>query len=460
ARALGLKPDDVTDNGKLQQMTPRHRLVILDEAENVYQRDGFAFLQLLDALISAPAKPYVIVTSQTDPNTAKAPALNVRRLSKEAAFRLFASNANLTPEQFARVDLDDLYEALGYVDRLPRAVELIARVWRRDRGANQQSVDLKPLLLRLREDHDRVMRHPDYPDAVKSVTVGVQYAYDRLNERNQAAARLWSQLALFPGGVSKAGLSRIFGDGATELAGEIERQSLVEFPYAFFPPPFNDLMELPTPFRFFALRQLPAGGEAAARQAIGESALRYYFDFDDEPHRGWAGALDQTIRQSGELMGAFILRFNAELPSIESWLDWAYDHEMGKANRARSPRLTAALRNIYEMTDALRRQRNRLDRALACASRCADSAGEANVRKALGDLLMREDDLRGAREQYEAALAIYPAIGDRLGEANAMASMARLALAEGDETEADRLQEKATAINQAIGARFNTALGS
>lgn len=457
ALAMGLPPDNIADNGALQRATPRHWLVILDEAENVIARDGLAFRQLLDALIAAPAKPFVIVTSQTNPNTPKAPPVQVRRLSDFAALRLFAVNANLSLDQFQRIDKTSLLEVLKTVDRLPRAIELVARVWWQERGADPDNLDLTSLLAQLRADHDRVMRDPDYPDEVKSVTVGVQYAYDRLKERSPEAAALWTQLALFPGGVSKAGLPQIFGGEAAGLANEIEKQSLVEASFTHFPAPFGNLLELPTPFRYFALRHLPAGDEAAARRTIGEAVLRYYHDFREEPHRGWVGTLEEVRLQSGAAMAAFIARFNAELPSIESWLDWAYDHEPCKSSRARAPRLTALLRNIYEMKDVLRQKRNRFDRALACALRCGDGEGEANVLKAMGDLLMRVDDLSGARASYEKALPIYREIEARLGEANVLTGIGRLALAEDNQVEADSLLARAVAIYQTFEDRYSIA---
>lgn len=430
ALALGLPPDGAPDNGALQRVMPRYRLLILDEAENVIALDGLAFRQLLDALISSPGKPIVIVTSQTNPNTPKAQPVQVRRLSEGAALRLFATNTGLDWEQFQRLDRKQLLEVLGYVDRLPRAIELIARVWWQERGSGPDNVDLTSLLRQLRADHDRVMRDPDYPDAIKSVTVGVQYAYDRLIERSTVAAQLWAQLALFPGGVAKAGLPQIFGDEAAGLANEIEKQSLVESTFGHFPAPFGNLLELPTPFRYFALRHLPAGDEAAARQSIGEAVLRYYYDFPEEPHRGCVGLLDQGIRQGGQAMGAFITRFNSELPSIESWLDWAYDRETAKNNRARAPRLTSSLQNLYIVSSILHRKRARLDRALACALRCADKEGEAGVLKAMGDLQMRVADLAGARASYEQALPIYREIEARLGEANVWSSLGNLSMAE------------------------------
>ncbi|HKQ78331.1 MAG TPA: CHAT domain-containing protein [Blastocatellia bacterium] len=450
ALALGLPPDGAPDNGALQRAVPRYRLVILDEAENVLAHDWHSFRQLLDALISSPGQPFVIVTSQTNPNTPKAPPVQVRRLPASDALRLFAVNADLDLEQFRRINREHLLEALGYVDRLPRAIELIARAWWRERGSDPDIVDLTSLLRQLRADRDRVMRDPDCPGEVKSVTVGVQFAYDRLSERSPEAAVLWTQLALFPGGVSKAALPKIFGDEAAALANEIEMQSLVESSFAHLPAPFGHLLELPTPFRLFALRHLPAGDEAAARQTIGEAVLRYYFDLPEEPHRGWVGLLDQSIREGGAAMGAFIARFNAELPSIESWLDWAYDRETAKDNRVRAPRLTALLKNLYVVTGELRNKRDRLDRALACALRHGDKEGEANVLKAMGDLQMRVDDLAGARASYEEALPIYREIEDRLGEANALQMLGNLAMAEEFPDEAEARLGEALKIHVTI----------
>jgi tetratricopeptide (TPR) repeat protein len=452
ARALKLAPDEVLDNETLQQLIPRNTLVILDEAENVILRDGAAFRQLVEVLVGAPGSPIVIVTSQTDPNTSFAPVVQTRRLSVEAASHLFAVNANLTPEQLQSINRHDLSELLNYVDRIPRAVELIARVWRHERGSNPESLDLTSLLAQLRTGHDRVMQDPVYPDEVRSVTIGVQYAYDRLRERRTAAADLWAHLSLFPSGISKAGLTHIFGPNAAELANEIQAQSLVEFPFGHLPSLFSDLMQLPTPFLLFALRQLPEGSETAARKALGESVLSYYYASDEKPYRGWVELLDQSVREGGKGIGSFIVRYEAELPSIEAWLDWGYEFESGLSAGSRAARLTAELTNLYRVK--ARSYRDRLDRALACAQRCADELGEANVRWALSDLLMRSNELGDAREQADMALAIYSRIGHRVGQSNALLVIGSVLRAEGDLTGAREKYNAALNICRDVGFWF------
>lgn len=437
ALALGLPPDGIADNGALQRAIPRHRLLILDEAENVIARDGLAFRQLLDAVITAPTNPFVIVTSQTNPNTSKAPPVQLHRLSEVAALQLFVANTGLDGEDFRRINREHLLEVLKAVDRLPRAIELIARVWWQERGSDAGNLDMTSLVAKLREDRDLVMTDPDYPDDVKSVSVGVKYAYDRLLERSPAAARLWTQLALFPGGISKAGVPQIFGAESAALVNQIEKQSLVESAFTHFPAPFGNLLELPTPFRFFALRHL--GDEAAARQTIGESVLRYYFD------SRWVDRLDEEFCQGTTGIAS---RFKAELPSIEAWLDWAYDNEPTHSGLSRASRLTALLRNIYELTTALRGLNARCEQAFACALRCQDKKGEADILVMLGELKLRIDDLEGARVDYERALPIYKMISDRQGEALALKAFGDLAMRLGNFPEAQTVYEQALAIYQ------------
>jgi tetratricopeptide (TPR) repeat protein len=465
ARALGLKPDDIRDDGALRQQCPPDFLLIVDEAEGVIQGDGFNFRNTLNALIGAPARPHVIVTSQTDPNTPHAPPLPVQRLSDDAAFRLFALNAGLSADQLRLISHDDLWAVLAFVDRLPRAIELVARVWGRERGGNPDNLDLRPLLAALRAKHDQVMRDPDYPEAVKSVTVGIQLAYDRLRAASEDAARLYAYLGLFPGGVSKAGLSAIFGAQAADQATLIQAQSLVEMPFAHFPPPLNDLLSLPAPFAAFARRQLP-DGEGAARRAIGAAVLRWYLDaevpsLEEAPVEGWVNLLDAHLRGGGQATGAYIARYDAERPSIEAWLDWGYANEQCGDGLSRSARLTAGLQNLYVVTNVLHlpETKRRLESALASARRCGDRLGEANVLQALGDLLLREGDLKGARAQYEAALASYRQIGPRLGEANTLRALGDLLLREGDLKGARAQYEAALASYRLGEANVLQALG-
>ncbi|MDQ3248630.1 MAG: ATP-binding protein, partial [Chloroflexota bacterium] len=344
ASALNLKLDHWPDDAAaaaavLAQHLPPASLLILDEAENVIDQDGLRFRQLVETLAGAHTRPQLIITSQSDVNSAHVPVYTLPQLAPQAAFDLFATTANLMDAELRQMQAAEIHALLAYVDCLPRAIELVAAVWRRTR-----SLDLQPLLQDLHTRRDQVMADPRYPLAVKSVTVGIQLAYDRLRGRNAAAAEFYAQLALFPGGLSEAGAAAIFGDGARAWLADIQDQSLLDRRFANLGAELV-LLYLPAPLRFFAERQLPTGLDAA--QAVwGEAALRFYIDFDEEPHRGWADQLDDALTSAGDGMGALIVRYTAELPSIEAWLDWAYAHEAGGDGRSRSARLTALLQNL------------------------------------------------------------------------------------------------------------------
>ncbi|MCE7980231.1 MAG: NACHT domain-containing protein, partial [Caldilinea sp. CFX5] len=389
-----LSRDALAANVALARLLPPQALLILDEAENLISQGGRAVRDLLEALAQAPNRPLLIVTSQSSLVSSRLPRLALTRLTEVAALELFRLTAALDWAALTALGFDAVLAVLGYVDRLPRAIELVARVWQQ-----WGQPTLQPLLQELRRLHDQVLADPDYPDEVKSVTVGVQLAYDRLRERDPAAAALYAHLALFPGGLPDAGVTAIFGEAGARQARLIEGQSLLERP-------FPDLLYLPTPFRFFALRQLPTS-VAAAQEQLGATVLRFYFDLPDEEHRGWVNQLDEALTSAGDAMGALVNRYETELPSVEVWLAWAYDQEPCAGDHTRAPQLTALLKNLYVVTSTLRHQRSPLTRALAQAQRCSDRAGEANVLQALGDLERREDNLKGARERYLAALAIY-----------------------------------------------------
>ena len=423
---------------------PEHALLVLDEAEGVVRAGGLALRRLLERLLQAEASPRVLVTSQSDVASAYLPVYTLQRLLPQAALELFATTANLTAQEWAALDHDDLAAVLGYVDRVPRAVDLVARAWRKAR-----SLDLKPLLAELAARHDAVMVDPNYPDEVKSVTVGIALAYDRLRGRSVAAAALFLRLGLFAGGLPEAGVAAIFGADARTLVTLIQDDSLLERPWP-------DLLYLPTPLRLFAMRTLGAAVEGERAQ-WGEAALRFYHRLEDEAGDGHADQLDRELRRAGDAMAAVIDRYRHELASIEAWLDWAYAAEPCQGERLRGPRLTALLENIYMVTDRLRASRARLAAALAAARRCRDRLGEANVQKALGDLALREADLGEARVRYAAALAIYPQIGDRLGEANVLQALGDLALREADLGEARVRYAAALAIYPQIGARLGEA---
>jgi tetratricopeptide (TPR) repeat protein len=445
ATALGIPPESVPTPGALAATLPSGLLLILDEAENGILRGGKAFRELLEALACAQTCPYILVTSQSDLGSAHFLRYDLRRLTPEAALALFLVEAAVTEGEWQRMEEADLRELLRYTDGLPRAVALTARAWRHSRRP-----DLKALARDLKEKWDQVMQDPQYPDEVKSVVAGIALAHDRLRERDSGAADFYPYLALFPGGLPEDGLEPIFGPQARRWAAEAENQALLERPWP-------DLLYLPTPFRLFALRLL--GDETAARARHGEAALRFYFDFDDEPHVGWVKWLDKALRESGEAMPAAIARYVQELPSIEAWLDWALEHEPGREGRLRAPSLATLLENIYTVTDRLAREETlaRYGRALERARSCGDRLGEANTLKAIGDVLRFRDEYDQALAHYDQALELFRAVGARLGEANTLKAIGDVLRFRDEYDQALAHYDQALELFRAVGARLGEA---
>ncbi|MDL1897771.1 tetratricopeptide repeat protein, partial [Anaerolineae bacterium CFX7] len=82
--------------------------------------------------------------------------------------------------------------------------------------------------------------------------------------------------------------------------------------------------------------------------------------------------------------------------------------------------------------------------------------GEANTRKAIGDVQRFRDDNDAALTSYEQALGLFRDVGDRLGEANTLAAQGQLFLIDNPER-ADAMLEQAIADFQQIGDSYSIA---
>ncbi len=84
-----------------------------------------------------------------------------------------------------------------------------------------------------------------------------------------------------------------------------------------------------------------------------------------------------------------------------------------------------------------------------------DRLGEANVRKAMGDVQQFRDDREAALESYEQALGLFRQVGDRLGEANCYMAQGNMALEQEDYQTALSLHDKAYQLYQQIQDRYS-----
>ena len=92
--------------------------------------------------------------------------------------------------------------------------------------------------------------------------------------------------------------------------------------------------------------------------------------------------------------------------------------------------------------------------ALTLYRALGDRLGEANVRKAIGDVQRFRDDRDAALTSYHEALTLYRALGERLGEANVLAALSRLRL-DDDVALSQQLLEQALILRRAIRSVYD-----
>ena len=97
------------------------------------------------------------------------------------------------------------------------------------------------------------------------------------------------------------------------------------------------------------------------------------------------------------------------------------------------------------------------EQALGLFRQVGDRLGEANVRKALGDVQQFRKEMPAALESYEQALGLFRQVGSKLGEANCYLAQGRVALAQENYQEALALHTDAYRLYQHIQDGYSQA---
>ena len=129
----------------------------------------------------------------------------------------------------------------------------------------------------------------------------------------------------------------------------------------------------------------------------------------------------------------------------------AVGDRLGEANTRKAIGDVQSFRDEYDAALASYRAALDLFRAVE------DRLGEANTLQAIGDVQSFRKEMDAALASYGAALELYRAVGDRLGEANTLAALSLLALRQGRDEEARALLQQAVDLHAAIGSRYGVA---
>ncbi len=429
ADALGLDPalsarDDLLA-GALREDGTDGRLLILDDLDFLVAADRPGVRALLRALYDAGV--HLLLTTRERVGGLPAKRCPLGRLQPPEDRALFLRWAGLAREELLGTR-EDLEAVLRFLDGWPLALVLAAPLL--------ADTSLARLRAQLEEAQERVLEDPDLTpeerDKLRSVAASLELSLRRLRERDPAAARFFPLLALFPGGADPQALEAIIGPEWAEAVPTLRALSLVEV----LP---GERVRVPAPARARARRELPEG--ALAR--YGPAALAYYRRLVDE-----IGA---------PLQPAGISLLARELPNLHFWLEWGYAHEPAGEEECASARLTASLRNFYMLVNWPPEAEENFRRALEAARRMGDRLGEANTRKAIGDVHYFRQELDRALASYDAALQLFRAVGDRLGEANCFLSMGQAKLMQGREKEALTDLEHAATLYEAVGDRVGSS---
>jgi tetratricopeptide (TPR) repeat protein len=95
------------------------------------------------------------------------------------------------------------------------------------------------------------------------------------------------------------------------------------------------------------------------------------------------------------------------------------------------------------------------EESMSLYKQVGDKLGEANVRKAMGDVQQFRKEMQAALASYEQALGLFRQVGDKLGEANCYLAQGRIALTQGDHHSALVLHDQAFALYQLIQDRYS-----
>jgi hypothetical protein len=381
-------------------------LLILDDLDQLFEHDSTEIIDLLNRLLSTRSLRLLLTSRRTLSQRIVHEQIKLGSLSPEEALQALRSYApprswgpSAVREQTALPEL--LKELAGY----PFAIRLAA-AYLKETGCG-----IRGLLQRLRDTPRTTLIYPGEDEAREtSLAATLNLSYDALEPEAQHALQV---LALFPAGLNRLAARAILGEAGEAALDTLQRYAMAER--------HNDQVVLggedPTHLHRFILPE-PARRYVEHLQAAdlleqyAPRALTYFSDLI-------ADANNQFANRGQYNEGRYLLTL--EQPNWRRFLEWGYQHE-DTAGLSRSARATAALGNYWTLTGetATPAVYEMLEQARAAAVRLGDRLGEANVRKAIGDVLQFRKQSDAALASYHQALNLFQDIGAKLGEANVL----------------------------------------
>ncbi len=314
-------------------------------------------------------------------------------------------------------------------------------------------------------------------DVDRGVEASLMLSYRQLPAET---ARVFCQLAVFPGTFDAAAEEVVCQDKAHEHLGRLLRYSLAEYDENTSRWRLHDLVRVFAAIRLDAPEHAPERPPAEQRfaehheqvlsladdlfQKGGDQILKGLSLFDRERHnieagQRWAAAHadaeDAAARLAGNYPGRGAYVLNLRLHARESirWLDSALAAARRLGDRRAEAGHLGNLGLAYADLGEVRRAIEYYEQGLVIDREIGNRRGEGN---ALGNLGLAYADLgevRRAIEYYERCLTIYREIGDRLGEGAALGNLGSGYYRLGDVRRAIEYYEQCLTIHREIGDR-------
>jgi tetratricopeptide (TPR) repeat protein len=391
AEAAGLTPEAARDDETLAAaLSGADRLLVLDDLDQAVRHDLAGLRRLLEAIYSAGGPHLLLTTRERLGRRPPAQYQSLSRLVPDEAAHLFLDLARRYQPALSG-DPADLDAVLRFLGGWPLALVLAAPLL--------ADYSLAELYRRLEVEKDQLLADPTLPpearDKLDSVDVSLSLSYAHLEQAYPEAARVFPLLALFPGGADEVAIRAVLGPEALDAVARLRAASLLE-------EAGDTRVRLPGPAHAYAERRLPPD----AGDQYGPPGVAYYL------------ALIESVGEvplSHESGLSLAVTLN-ELPNLHAFADWGLAQEGETA--AQAARLVGSLRNLYMLLAWPEEGTARLRRAVEAAQRAGDRLGEANTRKAIGDVQRFQDENDAALQSYAQALDLFRQVGDRLGEAN------------------------------------------
>jgi tetratricopeptide (TPR) repeat protein len=427
AIALSLDLTAQDDDELCRALRTRRLLLVLDNAEDPYNREPSGFRRLLEKLLQSAPRLHLLLTSRKPVGnvpSATEKVYTLRRLESRDAARLFYF---ARPRDYSEADWQEIahfrhrsdqttwdtfahYPIFKILAGHPLAIRLAAQVLR-DKALAQVRAALEAQPLETLRDPNL---SEEEQDATTSLRASLKVSLDDLRQKNPDAVRLFAVLGLLPGGALSADLDAIWGQGWQPLMDVLVAASLVERE------PFDGVEHFSTlPFVVTFAESVLTGDD---RERFGYGVTEHFAQMSEAIYNS-LGGVEATAGRA---------LFAQEEENLRACLAPQRKRRVKRDDEEASPTgiVASYLLPLFQMTDRPHDGLRIAPMAIQACRAVQDVRGEANTLQSLGDLKVRLADLEGAQKEYAAALPIYREIQDRLGEANTHQSIGNLYLAQ------------------------------